>query len=166
MRLLKELRKTTKAQNSPTQVNISIVSGIYGCTLVLYAPMEPIDACADRAANQIVDSAYVVHKTLGPGLLESVYEICLLHELGRRQVHAERQVALPVIYDRITLDAGLRLDLIVERCVIVELKSVDKLLPVHTAQVLTYLKLSGLRLGLLVNFNVQLIRDGIKRIAL
>ena len=128
--------------------------------------MEPIDACADRAATQIVDSAYAVHKTLGPGLLESVYEICLMHELGRRQVHAERQVALPVIYDRITLDAGLRLDLIVERRVIVELKSVDKLLPVHTAQVLTYLKLSGLRLGLLINFNVQLIRDGIKRIAL
>jgi GxxExxY protein len=128
--------------------------------------MEPIDACADLAATQIVDAAYAVHKTLGPGLLESVYEICLMHELGRRQVLAERQVALPVIYDRITLDAGLRLDLIVERCVIVELKSVDKLLPVHTAQLLTYLKLSGLRLGLLINFNVQLIRDGIKRIAL
>jgi GxxExxY protein len=128
--------------------------------------MEPIDACADLAATQIVDAAYAVHKTLGPGLLESVYEICLLHELARRQIHAERQVALPVIYDRMTLDAGLRLDLIVERRVIVELKSVDKLLPVHTAQVLTYLKLSGLRLGLLINFNVQLIRDGIKRIAL
>jgi GxxExxY protein len=128
--------------------------------------MEPIDVCADRAATQIVDSAYAVHKTLGPGLLESVYEICLMHELGRRQVHAERQVALPVIYDRITLDAGLRLDLLVDRRVIVELKSVDKLLPVHTAQVLIYLKLSGLRLGLLINFNVQLIRDGIKRIAL
>jgi GxxExxY protein len=128
--------------------------------------MEPIDARADRAATQIVDSAYAVHKTLGPGLLESVYETCLMHELGMRQVHAEHQVALPVIYDRITLDAGLRLDLIVEQCVIVELKSVDKLLPVHTAQVLTYLKLSGLRLGLLINFNVQLIRDGIKRIAL
>ena len=94
--------------------------------------MEPIDVCADRAATQIVDSAYAVHKTLGPGLLESVYEICLMHELGRRQVHAERQVALPVIYDRITLDAGLRLDLIVEQCVIVELKSVDKLLPVRS----------------------------------
>jgi GxxExxY protein len=128
--------------------------------------MEPIDGCADLAATQIVDAAYAVHKTLGPGLLESVYEMCLMHELARRHVHAERQVALPIIYDRITLDAGLRLDLIVERCVIVELKSVDKLLPVHTAQVLTYLKLSGLRLGLLINFNVQLIRDGIKRIAL
>ena len=128
--------------------------------------MEPIDTGADLAATQIVDSAYAVHKALGPGLLESVYEICLRYELGRRQVHAERQVALPVIYDGITLDAGLRLDLIVERRVIVELKAVDQLLPVHTAQVLTYLKLSGLRLGLLINFNVQLIRDGIKRIAL
>jgi GxxExxY protein len=128
--------------------------------------MEPIDACADRVAAQIVDSAYAVHKALGAGLLKNVYELCLMHELGRRQVHAERQVAPPVIYDRITLDAGLRLDLIVDRRVIVELKAVDKLPPVHTAQVLTYLKLSGLRLGLLINFNVQLIRDGIKRIAL
>ena len=107
-----------------------------------------------------------MHKALGPGLLESVYEVCLLHELNKRGVKVERQVSLPVVYDNLRLDAGLRLDLVVEKRVIVELKAVEVLLPVHTAQLLTYLKLSGYRLGLLVNFNSATIKHGIKRIAL
>jgi len=107
-----------------------------------------------------------VHSTLGPGLLESVYEVCLLHELQKRGLKAERQVSLPVVYDGLRLDSGLRLDLVVDNLVVVELRAVDMLLPVHKAQMLTYLKLSGHRLGLLVNFNSVLIKDGIHRIAL
>lgn len=120
----------------------------------------------DRVAQQIVDAAFAVHSTLGPGLLESVYETCLAYELTKRGLKAARQVTVPVIYDKVHLDAGLRLDLLVEDCVVVELKAVENLLPVHTAQMLTYLKLTGHRLGLLINFNVPLIRDGIKRVVL
>jgi GxxExxY protein len=97
-----------------------------------------------------------VHTALGPGLLESVYEVCLLHELKKRGIKAERQVCLPVLCDNIRLDAGLRLDMVVENQVLVELKAVETLQPIHKAQVLTYLKLSGYRLGLLVNFNTAL----------
>ncbi len=120
----------------------------------------------NRITGAIVDAAYAVHSKLGPGLLESVYEVCLAHELKKRGLRVERQVSLPVHYDGMDLDAGLRLDLIVEKCVIVELKAVEAILPVHTAQMLTYLKLTGHRVGLLINFNVPLIRDGIKRIVL
>ena len=127
---------------------------------------EPIPLESEEFARQIVDAALVVHRTLGPGLLESVYEICLEHELRKRGLAVGRQVSLPVVYDGAELDAGLRLDLIVGRRVVVELKAVEALLPVHKAQVLTYLKLTGHRLGLLINFNVPLIRDGIKRIVL
>ncbi|MFZ9739783.1 MAG: GxxExxY protein, partial [Prochlorotrichaceae cyanobacterium] len=110
--------------------------------------------------------AFTVHSALGAGLLESVYEVCLEYELTKRGLKVDRQVALPVIYDNIRLDAGFRLDLLVNRCVIIELKAVETLLPVHTAQVMTYLKLSKHRLGLLINFNVPLIKSGIKRIVL
>jgi len=127
---------------------------------------EPIPAQVERAATQIVDAAFAVHTTLGPGLLESVYEACLTHELAKRGLKVERQVVLPVIYDGVRVDAGLRLDLVVEESVIVELKAVHDLLPIHQAQLLTYLKLSGRRLGLLINFNTVLIRDGIKRVVL
>jgi len=120
----------------------------------------------DRAAQQVVDAAFAVHSTLGPGLLESVYETCLAYELTKRGLTAARQVTVAVVYDKVQLDAGLRLDLLVEDCVVVELKAVENFLPVHTAQMLTYLKLTGHRLGLLINFNVPLIRDGIRRIAL
>ena len=113
-----------------------------------------------------MDAAFAVHSKLGPGLLESVYEVCLVHELKKRGLVVERQIPLPIEYDGIRLDAGLRLDLLVESCVIVELKAVESLLPVHKAQILTYLKLTGHRLGILINFHVSLIRDGIKRIAL
>ena len=127
---------------------------------------EPIPKETDKVASKIVDAAFAVHTTLGPGLLESVYEACLLHELQKRSLRAERQGLLPVVYDGLRLDSGLRLDLVVDNLVVVELKAVDMLLPVHKAQMLTYLKLSGHRLGLLVNFNSVLIKDGIHRIAL
>jgi len=129
-------------------------------------PREPIPKETDQVASKIVDAAFAVHKTLGPGLLESVYELCLLHELNKRGLKVERQASLPVLHDNLPLDAGLRLDLVVEKRVIVEVKAVEALLPVHTAQLLTYLKLSGYRLGLLVNFNSAIIKQGIKRIAL
>jgi len=128
-------------------------------------PREPSEA-VDRLATEIVDAAYKVHSELGPGLLESAYEICLEHELTKRGLTVRRQVSLPVVYDSIEIDAGYRLDLVVEESVIVELKSVDTLLQIHLAQVLTYLKLGGFKLGFLVNFNVTRIKDGIKRIVL
>jgi GxxExxY protein len=130
------------------------------------SPREPIRKETNEVASKIVDAAFAVHTALGPGLLESVYEVCLLQELKKRGLTAERQVVVPVVYDNLRLDAGLRLDLLVENRVVVELKAVEVLLPVHKAQVLTYLKLSGHRLGLLMNFNTALIKQGIQRIAL
>jgi GxxExxY protein len=127
---------------------------------------EPISERAEEAARAIVDSAFRVHSALGPGLLEGVYEVCLCRELSKRNILYQSQVVLPVIYDNVTLDAGLRLDFLVEESVVVELKAVEKTLPIHEAQLLTYLKLTGKRLGLLINFNVSLIRHGIKRIVL
>ena len=128
--------------------------------------IESIPGSTDDVARQIVDAAFKVHSTLGPGLLESVYEVCLVHELSKRGLKVLRQVSLPVIYDGLQLDAGFRLDLLVSDCVIVELKVVELLLAIHRAQLLTYLKLSGHRLGFLINFNVPLIKDGIIRLAL
>ncbi len=116
--------------------------------------------------GQIIDAAYQVHSTLGPGLLESVYETCLCYELDKRGIPFQKQVSLPVIYDNITLEAGLRLDILVDKKVIVELKAVEKLTNVHQAQLLTYLKLTNSRLGLLINFNTARIKDGIKRVIL
>lgn len=112
----------------------------------------------------IVDCCYKLHVNLGAGLLESVYEEILCFELSRHKLICERQKPIPVIYEDIKLDIGFRADLIVENKVIVEIKSVEALAPVHHKQVLTYLKLTNLKLGLLVNFNVNLIKDGIKRI--
>lgn len=127
---------------------------------------EPVSEKMEMAAKAVVDAAYSIHSSLGPGLLESVYEACLAHEMEKRKLKIARQVLLPVYYDNIRLDAGLRLDLLIEDCLIVELKAIERLLPVHTAQLLTYLKLSGYRLGLLINFNVPIIREGIKRVVL
>lgn len=127
---------------------------------------QEIDADTDALAKQVVDASIKVHKTLGPGLLESVYEACLAHELASRGVQFKRQMPLPITYEGMSLDAALRLDLVVGDRVIIELKSVEALLPLHQAQLITYLKLSGMRLGLLINFNTRLLRDGIKRIAL
>jgi GxxExxY protein len=124
---------------------------------------EPIPIHDEALATVIVDAAFCVHKALGAGLMESVYEVCLRYELERRGVPCKAQVDLPVVYRGVQLDAGLRLDLLVGDRVIVELKSVERIHPVHEAQLLTYLKLTGLRLGLLINFNTHLIKDGIKR---
>ena len=112
----------------------------------------------------IVDRSLKVHKTLGPGLLESTYEACLKYELTDARLYVESQKALPVIYNEIKLDCGYRIDLIVENKVIIEIKSVEALNNVHMAQILTYLKLSGCRIGFLINFNVQSLKEGIKRV--
>jgi GxxExxY protein len=125
----------------------------------------PIPADVDAIAREIVDAALKVHKTLGPGLLESVYEQCLVHELSKRELKPQRQVSLPIVYDGTKLDAELRIDLVVNGLIIVEVKSVEALLPIHQSQLLTYLKLSGRRLGFLINFNVPLLKDGIRRLA-
>ena len=127
---------------------------------------EPISAEVNRVSGEVVSAAFAVHKELGPGLLESVYESCICHELTLRQVNFRAQVYLPVTYKDLRLDAGLRLDLLVAESVIVELKSVQKMEAVFEAQLLSYLKLTGLRVGLLINFNVPLIKDGISRIVL
>jgi GxxExxY protein len=112
----------------------------------------------------IVDAAVSVHKALGPGLLESAYEACLAHELSLRNAAVERQVSLPVIYKGVRIEAGYRLDLLINKKVVVEVKAVEHVLPVHASQLLSYLRLGGYRLGLLLNFNVALMRDGIKRV--
>lgn len=112
----------------------------------------------------IIDSAIKVHTALGPGLLESAYEACLAHEIRKRGLHVERQVILPVVYDGIQLDVGYRLDLLVERQVIVEEKAVEKMIPLFDAQLLSHLKLSQREVGLLINFNVVRLKDGLKRI--
>lgn len=116
--------------------------------------------------EEIIGAAIEVHRFLGPGLLESVYEECMCHELRLRGLEFERQVGLPVRYKGVPLDASLRMDLVVERLVVVELKSIEKILPVHEAQLLTYLRLSGFKVGLLLNFNVALMKDGVLRRAL
>ncbi len=113
-----------------------------------------------------MDAAFRVHRTLGPGLLESVYEVCLCHELRKAEMPFQRQHGLPVFYDGLRLDTGLRLDLLVDDCVVVELKAIESIMPIHDAQLLTYLKLANKRLGLLFNFNVSLLKDGFKRIVL
>ncbi len=124
--------------------------------------IEP-SAEEDLLARDVVDVAFAVHTALGPGLLESVYEQCLAYELESRRVPLARQIALPIIYRDQCLDAGFRTDMVVGGSVIVEIKALEKLLPVHEAQMDTYLKLTGHRLGLLINFNVPLIKYGIKR---
>ena len=125
--------------------------------------MTGASADTDLIARQIVDSAFAVHSTLGPGLLESVYEQCLAAELIARGVTVLRQVTVPLVYRDTQIDAGFRIDLLVGGSVVVEVKAAERTLPVHEAQLLTYLKLSGYRLGFLINFNVSLIKDGIKR---
>jgi len=118
----------------------------------------------NELSSKIIGAAIEVHKALGPGLLESAYEECLCYELGLRGVSYERQKPLAVVYKGKELDCGYRLDLVVERAVILELKSCEKVEPIHKAQLLTYLKLSGCNLGLLLNFNVSYMKDGIVRI--
>jgi GxxExxY protein len=125
-----------------------------------------LGADLEEHARVLIDAGLKVHKALGPGLLESAYEHCLVHELQTRGLNLRRQVAIPVVYDGLTLDAGFRLDLLLEEAIIVEIKAVDALTRVHEAQLVTYLKLFGRRLGFLLNFNTVLFKDGIKRILL
>jgi GxxExxY protein len=113
--------------------------------------------------SQIIGAAIEVHRHLGPGLLESAYEECLCYELQQQGLNFERQLPFKIEYKEIKIDRGYRLDLLVEDKIVVELKTVDKLLPMHEAQILTYLKLSGKHVGLLINFNVKILKDGIKR---
>ena len=118
----------------------------------------------NELTNEIIGAAIELHRALGPGLLESTYEGCLLHELAERELHTERQKALPVVYKGFHIDCGYRIDLLVEREVIVELKAVARIEPIHEAQLLSYLKLSGCHIGLLINFNVKQLTMGIRRL--
>ncbi len=120
----------------------------------------------NRLTEKIIGAAIEVHRHLGPGLLESTYEACLEYELQEAGLSVERQKSLPLVYKKIKLDQGYRLDLLVEKQVVVELKTVEKLTPVHNAQLLSYLKLSGCKVGLLINFNVKLLKYGIRRFVL
>ncbi|HNV53454.1 MAG TPA: GxxExxY protein [Tenuifilaceae bacterium] len=116
--------------------------------------------------KKILDCSFQVHTALGPGLLESAYEECLYYELNKIGLKVEKQKALPLVYKKVKLETGYRIDLIVENSIIIEIKAVDSLSDIHLAQILTYLKLSNCKLGLLVNFNVRHLKDGIKRVVL
>jgi GxxExxY protein len=127
--------------------------------------IEPIPDKVNQLSGIIVDSALTVHRKLGPGLLERIYEQCLIQELTLRCIKIESQVILPIEYKGLRIDEALRIDILVEDVVVIEIKAVETILPVHEAQLLTYLRLSNKRLGLLINFNSPMIKDGIKRIA-
>jgi GxxExxY protein len=120
----------------------------------------------DAITEQIIGRAIEVHRVLGPGLLESAYEECLCYELRTGGLVHARQVPLPVIYKEVRLDCGYRMDLVVENEVVIEIKTVERLMPIHEAQLLTYLKLSGLKIGLLLNFHSSLLREGLRRVVL
>jgi GxxExxY protein len=120
----------------------------------------------DELTEKIIGAAIEVHRALGPGLLESAFEECVSHEMRFANLNFARQQPLPVVYKSVHLDCGYRIDLVVEGRVVVELKTVDRLLPIHDAQLLTYLRLAGIRTGLILNFNVPALREGIKRMVL
>ncbi len=126
----------------------------------------PFSQVEERIATLIVDAAYAVHKALGPGLLEKVYEVCFCHELAKRELRYQRQVEIPILYDGLVFNEALRLDVLVEDRVVCELKAVDAVNAVWTAQLLSHLRLTNKRLGFLINFNVPVIKEGITRIAL
>ena len=125
-----------------------------------------VQTAENRLSNEVIGAAIEVHKALGPGLLETVCQACLEREFVLRGIAFEKEKSLPVTYKGIQVDCGLRIDFVVEGLLAVELKAVERILPIHEAKVLTYLKLLNLKLGLLLNFNVPLLKDGIKRIAL
>ena len=124
---------------------------------------QPIPADVERIGKVVLNSAFKVHSTLGPGLLESVYQVAMKHALEKSGVNVKTDVKLPIMFEGIKLDSGLQLDLLVEKCVIVELKSVERMNQLYQKQLLTYLRLSHIRLGFLINFNVPYLKDGIKR---
>jgi GxxExxY protein len=127
---------------------------------------KPISEEIEIVARKVIDAAYVVHKELGPGLLEKVYEICFCYELSKRGLKFKKQVNIPIVYDGKILDESFRIDVLIEDKIICEIKAVIEMNPVYEAQILTYMKLTNKRLGFLINFNVPLIKDGIKRIIL
>ncbi|MFO7655539.1 MAG: GxxExxY protein [Bacteroidales bacterium] len=124
---------------------------------------SPVPESIEKIGKLVVDAAYTVHINLGPGLLEKVYEVCFCHELTKRGLNYKRQVDIPIEYDNLVFDEGLRLDVIIEDCIICELKALETVNPVWEAQILSHLKLTGKRLGYLINFNVAKIKDGIRR---
>jgi GxxExxY protein len=124
---------------------------------------DQVPARVEMIATAIVDAAIVVHRTLGPGLLESAYEACLCYELSKRHISFRRQVDLPVRYEEILIETGYRIDVLVDECVIIEIKAAESIIPIHEAQLLTYLKLAKIRVGFILNFNVPLMKHGIKR---
>jgi GxxExxY protein len=127
---------------------------------------DPIPDAVNETSGVIVDAAFQVHKTLGPGLLERVYEECLQYELDNRGLNVRRQVRVPLMYKELEFDCGFRIDLLVNNEVVVEVKAIEGVLPIHTAQLLTYLKITELRVGLLINFNQTTIKNGIHRFVL
>ena len=127
---------------------------------------EPVPEAVNRIDRSVMDAAFTVHRALGPGLLESVYETCLAEELRQAGLGVERQVGVPLTYGQARMDVGYRLDLLVERSVVVEVKSIDAPASIHAAQVLTYLRFSGTRLGYLINFNTVRLKDGFRRLVL
>ena len=131
------------------------------CTMICHRGTE---VPSDRHTSEILGAAIEVHRRLGPGLLESAYEACLCKEMSFREIPFEQQVEVPLYYRGMTVDCGYRLDIVAFESVIVEVKSVSKVLPIHQAQVLTYLRTTGFRLGLLINFNVEVLRLGIRRL--
>jgi GxxExxY protein len=122
-------------------------------------------ADVNQITEKIIGAAIEVHRALGPGLLESAYEACLVYELNERGLKVEAQKPIPLVYKAVSLDCGYRLDVLVEESVIVEIKSIDRIMPIHRAQVISYLRLTGLPVGLLINFNVKLLKFGLERIA-
>ena len=149
-------------RNNPCQSVSSVVKNIY-----LYnslAKLSIMELLYKELTGKIVDCAIIVHKSLGPGLLESAYEECLFYELQNCGLETLKQYPMPLIYKDKKLDIGYRIDLLVEDKIVIEVKSVDFLIPIHTAQLMTYMKLSECRIGLLINFNVQFLKEGIKRI--
>ena len=129
-------------------------------------PYQEIPSSLNRLSQDVIGLAIKVHKTLGPGLLESSYRECLFYEITKAGYFAEKEKVLPLVYETIKLDAGYRIDIHVEKEMIIEIKAVDSITGVHTAQLLTYMRLSDNRLGLLINFNVTLLKNGIKRLVL
>ena len=130
------------------------------------AEFEPVSKRAEAVATEIIDAAIKIHKALGPGLLESVYEACLCYEMSKRGVAFRRQVDVPVRYEEVYMETGCRVDVLADECVIAELKSAAAIIPIHEAQLLTHLKLANIRLGLILNFNVPLMKQGIKRMVI
>ena len=127
---------------------------------------ELLPAATERVGRAVLNAAFAVQKALGPGLLESVYEACLAEELQQAGFAVERQAGIPITYGKVRMDVGYRLDLLVERAVVVEIKSIDALASIHTAQVLTYLRFSDVRLGYLINFNTVMLKNGLRRLVL